>query len=673
MSINHEIDGFYKALLDDMVTFVAVLDPSGNVIFVNNTPLIMAGLKLEDVKGKKFYDAPWWTYADATRDAIKHDIEQCALGNSMLHEIQAKAADGTLVWLEYSMHPILDEQGDVRYLVPEGRDVTEHKQKEELLRRSQKMDALGKLTGGIAHDYNNMLGIIKGYAGLLSDNLPEDSKLTKYTQYIQRAAERGTALTRKLLAFTRQKTTETKVVNINRQLQELRHMLEKSLTVKVSLLYDLADDLWATEMDPGDLEDVIINMSINALHAMESGGQLSFRTTNQYISENDAQRLQMAAGDYVLLSVADTGCGMDNETKERIFDPFFSTKDEQGTGLGLSQVYSFVERSGGKIEVFSELGQGTRFVLYFLKSQKEITQTQTIANDCKRNLRGSETLLVVDDEQSMVDLAYEILIAQGYQVLTANDGEEALTLLETESADLMISDVIMPHMDGYQLASHVQKRYPHIKIQIVSGFESDRHKVMENETLRQQILYKPYSSYDLLVRVRNLLDEGSTHALNFTGQDEGSYQAAHQDEHSSITVGDTVIGKGSKQLSRLSGIHVLAVDDDELNRILLEDILECEGANVVVAENGQQALARLDEAGASSFDIVLMDVEMPVMDGHEATRRIREMTPALPVIGLTAHALAEERERCLAAGMVEHVIKPFDVESLVTMILRQLS
>jgi len=507
MSFNNDNDSFYKALLDDMVTFVAVLEPNGNLIFVNNTPLIMAGLKLEEVKGKKFYDAPWWTHSDETRNAIKHDIEECAAGKSMLHQIQAKAVDGTLVWLEYSMHPILDDNGKVKYLVPEGRDITEHKQKEELLRRSQKMDALGKLTGGIAHDYNNMLGIIMGYAELLNNNLPDDPKLTKYTKHIKRAVERGTALTRKLLAFTRQKTTEAKVININSQLHELQHMLEKSLTVKVTLLYDLADELWATEMDPGDLEDVIINMSINSMHAMESGGQLSFRTANQHISEDDAQQLQITAGDYVLLSIADTGCGMDNETKERVFEPFFSTKDEQGTGLGMSQVYSFVERSGGKIEVFSEPNKGTRFVLYFPRSHKEITHLLTTSSDTKRNLRGNETLLVVDDEQAMLDLGYEILITQGYQVLTAIDGEKALAVLDTETVDLMITDVIMPHMDGYQLASHVQKKYPHIKIQIVSGFESDRHKVMANEVLRNQLLYKPYSSNELLVRVRNLLDD----------------------------------------------------------------------------------------------------------------------------------------------------------------------
>ncbi len=198
-------DNFYRTLLDDMVTFVAVLDASGTVIFCNNSPLTIGGLKLEDIKGKKFYDAPWFT---ETREGIMHDIKQCAAGKKTMREIQYIAFDGSMRWMEYSTHPILDDHGKVQYLIPEGRDISEYKKKEEQLRQSQKMDAVGKLTGDIAYDYNNILTVIKGFTELISNNIADDSRLKKYTHQIQQATERGTVITRKLLTFTRQKTSE---------------------------------------------------------------------------------------------------------------------------------------------------------------------------------------------------------------------------------------------------------------------------------------------------------------------------------------------------------------------------------------------------------------------------------------------------------------------------------
>lgn len=501
-------DNFYRALLDDMITFVAVLDSEGIILFINNSPLTVGGLKLEDVIGKKFCDSACFT---EIREVIKYDIEQCAAGKKTMREIQYIAYDGSKKWMEYSTHPIFDEQGNVQYLIQEGRDITKSKQKEELLRRSQKMEALGKLTGGIAHDYNNMLCVIKGFTDLLNNNLPDDSALKNYTQQIQRATERGIDLTRKLLTFTRQKSSQKQAVNINDQLLELQHLLQKTLTSKIILHYDLADELWATELNPGDLEDVIVNICINAMHAMESGGHLSIQTGNKHFNDNELQHhhLQLVPGDYILLSISDTGCGMDNKTMEKIFDPFFSTKEDKGTGLGLSQALNFVKKLGGEIEVFSDLGHGTRFVLYFPGSQQAITEKQTKVEGSTHNLQGSETILVVDDEPSILELAYEILSAKGYQVLTASDGLQALTILKKASVNLIVSDVIMPHMDGYQLAAHVQHHYPHIKIQIASGYESDRYKVMQDDTLQQNILYKPYNAFDLLVHVRDLLDEKS--------------------------------------------------------------------------------------------------------------------------------------------------------------------
>lgn len=386
-------------------------------------------------------------------------------------------------------------------------DLTEREQQEEQLRRSQKMDALGKMTGGIAHDYNNMLGVILGYSELLLGSMGEQSKQAEYAQAITRAGERGAKLTNKLLAFSRKGSAGAEMLNLNTLLRDERHMLEKTLTVRIQLTLDLADNLWFARLDGGDLEDAIINMSINAMHAIDGNGQLSLRTSNEKLSVRDAKLFDLEPGDYVMLAITDTGCGMDKVTKERIFEPFYSTKGEKGTGLGLSQVYGFVERSNGAIRVYSEIGRGTRFTLYFPRYYENSRDQQLAEYSLPLDVKGNETILAVDDEPALLDLAREILSQQGYKVICAHSGEQALNILATESIDLLISDVIMPEMNGYQLAKEVIKKYPKVKIQLVSGFSGENHKELVDHDLRQNLLHKPYGSDVLLARVRTLLDD----------------------------------------------------------------------------------------------------------------------------------------------------------------------
>jgi len=386
------------------------------------------------------------------------------------------------------------------------RDITERKEQEELLRRSQKMDALGKLTGGIAHDYNNILGIISGYAELLDEKIIGDPTLKKYIKDIRRSAERGSKLTVKLLSFTRQKLSEVTTCDINRLLHDLHLMLEKTLTSSIILKYELTDTLWAVELDESDLEDCIVNMSINALHAMKTGGQLTISSSNKFIDHNDSRQFKITSGDYVELCIADNGCGMEQATIENIFDPFFSTKGKDGTGLGMSQVFGFMQRSGGNIKIFSATGHGTRIVLLFPRSQKPVNTSLTLPQSLD-NLTGSETILVVDDEIAMRELAYEILSAKGYCVLMADSAQQALSILEKKPINLVITDVIMPDIDGYELASRIEKNYPETKIQIISGFESNYYKNKDHLSLRENILYKPYTSLKLLSQVKNLLNK----------------------------------------------------------------------------------------------------------------------------------------------------------------------
>ena len=394
------------------------------------------------------------------------------------------------------------------------RDITErveHEEallrKEEQLRLSQKMDALGQLTGGIAHDYNNMLAVIIGYSDLLELRLEDHPKLLEYSHEISHAAKRATKLTEKLLSFSRTKIAEAENIDINALLHYQRGMLEKALTVRVKLHFDLEDSLWPVWLDNGDLESAIINLSINAMHSIEGNGQLTIRTSNMLVSKADIQMLDLDPGDYVLLSFTDTGCGMDQQTKERVFEPFFSTKGKQGTGLGLSQVYGFVERSGGTIKIYSELDHGTQVMLYFPRNIDHVsTDDEQAADTYLANFGGNETILIVDDELALLQINELILREQGYHVISTDHAKNVLEILEGESVDLLLSDVIMPDIDGYQLAASVQEKYPDIKIQLISGFSDVGHADGVDETLSANLLQKPCRSNTLLKRIRELLD-----------------------------------------------------------------------------------------------------------------------------------------------------------------------
>ncbi len=391
-------------------------------------------------------------------------------------------------------------------------DLSERNQQEEKLRRSQKMEALGKLTGGIAHDYNNMLGVILGFAELLERSLSDQPKLEQFCQKIIHAGERSADLTKKLLAFSSKRNSNLKSININELLKYEQQMMEKTLTARILLDYQLSDDLWSIKVDSGDFEDMVINLSINAMHAIQDSGRLTITTSNEHISDADAKISLVEAGDYVLLTLLDTGCGMSKETVDKIFDPFFSTKGEKGTGLGLSQVYSFVERSGGVINVYSELDIGTRFSLYFPRDyQDDENNYSAIDKIALAKKSNGERILVVDDELALLNLSCEVLSGHGYVTFQAENAMVALDVLSKEKIDLVFSDVIMPEMNGFQLAKKIATKYPHIKIQLASGFSDSSHIELAGKDLHHHVLHKPFKSQELLQRVQILLADNKAH------------------------------------------------------------------------------------------------------------------------------------------------------------------
>jgi len=394
-------------------------------------------------------------------------------------------------------------------------DVTDSARLEEQIRQSQKMEAVGQLTGGIAHDFNNLLGIAMGHLELIEENAAQDAKISRLVKPALHALERGATLTDKLLSFSGKKTTGAVTSQVNSVIQNMRDLITKSLTVSIKVELKLKDHLWLTDVDTGDLEDTILNLALNAKDAMPEGGSLVIETHNKILDDDYVELTPSSAkGEFVLISVSDSGFGMSKEIQEKLFEPFFTTKmPGKGTGLGLSMVFGFVQRSNGYITYYSEPDIGTTVHIYLPKSKSNM-ETRFPEQELPVVLpKGHETILVVDDESSLADIAISHLNYLGYTTYKATNGKQALKLLqEHPEINLLFSDVVMPgEFDGYQLVLKACRINRDLKYLLTSGFTSHREKMVHDgsgliKDLTTNILGKPYNRSELAVAIRKRLD-----------------------------------------------------------------------------------------------------------------------------------------------------------------------
>ena len=461
------------------------------------------GLRSNELAGKTLFEYfetrdPEFPSIAAHKKALK--------GESVTYELQWKGRV-----LESHVQPLRGNEGEFIGVIGVALDITDRKHLADQLRQSQKMQAVGELAGGVAHDFNNLLMVIKGHAEMLTDRLPQISPQRFNVEQIQTAAERAASLTRQLLAFSRKQVLQPRVLDLNEVVGGMIQMVSRIIDENIELAFLPGAKLGNVKADPSQIEQVVLNLVVNARDAMPDGGRLTIETSSVDLDKNyTAQHavVDLEPGPYVMLTVVDTGCGMDAQTQARIFEPFFTTKEPgKGTGLGLATVYGVVKQSGGYIWVYSELGQGTTFKVYLpmvAVTAEKLAAEKTIPAPSS----GTETILFVEDEQSVRELVREYLTACGYSVLEASDGVQALEIaaMHPGAIQLLVTDVVMPRLSGRELATQIASARRDLKVLYISGYTDDsvfRHGVLEGG---MEFLQKPFNLKALAQKIRDILD-----------------------------------------------------------------------------------------------------------------------------------------------------------------------
>jgi len=620
-----------RALLDRSFGFIGMLTLDGMLVEVNQTALEFAGVERQDVLGRPFWEASWWNHSPELQERLRVAVVTAAAGEMVRFEATLRAADGSIHPVDFSLKPVRDESGQVEMLIPEGRDITELKRAGEekanlqaQLHQAQKMESIGRLAGGVAHDFNNLLTVINGYSRLLLDALDPDDPLRESLEEIHRAGERAAGLTQRLLAFSRKQVLQPRVLDLNRVVRDTQPLLARLVGEDVELCVQLDAASATICADPHQLEQVIMNLAVNSRDAMPGGGRLSLGTAIAAWGGSLARSHPGApAGRYVVLSVTDTGVGMDEETRRRIFEPFFTTKEVgKGTGLGLSMIQGVVEQSGGFIDVASQPGSGTTFTIYLPWVEDTPDGAKEPVAGAAAPLAGNrKTILVVEDQREVREYVAAALAAFGYQVIQAENADQALPLFQSQVAaiDLVLTDVVMPHLSGPELANLVWKLRPGTKVLFMSGY-NDNSIAHDGEVERSvDFIQKPFSPNQLAAKVGDMMDAAGRPA------------------------------------------RILVADDEPGVRNYLREVLETAGYEVTEAADGEQALKA---ARAGRVDLVITDLVMPEREGIETIRALRKEASGVGIIAISGALGPQFLEIARVLGAQAVLSKPLRADLL---------
>lgn len=492
---------FAESLVETAQAIVLVLDPEGRILRFNRYLEEISGFRLDDVRGRDWFET---FLPEAERGPQRELFGELLAGRPRGERagpiVTREGDERRIEWAETTLEAA---DGSVVGLLWTGQDVTERVELEAQLRHVQKMEAIGRLAGGVAHDFNTLLGAIIGYSEILLEQFGDDDRRRQSVEQIYRGAQRGAGLTRQLLAFSRRQVLQPKIVDLNGVIGEMDNMIRRLIGENIELGFELARDLWTVEVDAGQIEQVVMNLVVNASDALGARGRITLETANRWGEHREP--------DQVVLTVHDTGCGMDEAVRSRIFDPFFTTKEQgKGTGLGLSTVYGIVRQSGGTITVESEVGGGTTFEVVLPRVEGE-AEPSSIEPPAPAQDRGSETVLLVEDDDMFRQLLTDVLEASGYTVLAAPGPRRALEIFDAAPAapQLLISDLVMPGMTGAELAQQLTEHHPMLRVLLMSGYSDEALEDRGVLATGHAFLQKPFSTRDFVRTVHQVLETDS--------------------------------------------------------------------------------------------------------------------------------------------------------------------
>jgi PAS domain S-box-containing protein len=634
----------FRLLVQGVVDYaIYMLDPQGHVTNWNTGAERIKGYSRDEIIGTHF--SRFYTEEDRAKGIPRFALATAMNEGRFEQEGWRVRKDGSRFFAHVVIDPIHDADGAFIGYAKITRDITEKqnaaaalKRTEQALVQAQKMETIGKLTGGVAHDFNNLLQVIAGNLQLLAGDLAGNPRGERRLENALAGVSRGAKLARHLLAFGRRQALEPRVVNVGKFLFTMEDILQRALGEAIEVETVVAGGLWNTYVDLAQVENALLNLSINARDAMQGVGKLTIEAGNASLDDAYARaHAEVTAGQYVMLAVSDTGEGMTPDVLAQAFEPFFSTKPEgKGTGLGLSMVYGFVKQSGGHVKIYSEPGHGTTVKMYLPRSMEAEDVLAPVDNFPP--VGGSEVVLVAEDDDQVRGTVVELLGELGYQVLQAHDAESALAIVQSGMRiDLLFTDVVMPgKLRSPDLARKARERLPDIAVLFTSGYTQNAIVHGGRLDAGVELLSKPYSREDLARKVR--------HALNNQKQRQ---QAVARRATAGLSRNTT-----SHATAASAPLRVLLVEDDELIRVTTDELLQSLGHQVSAVEGGAQALALIEDL---PFDVMVVDVGLGDMSGVDLARRVSAQHPDIDIVVATGQGPG------IAATGFPVLSKPYDV------------